>query len=301
MSEKKYDLVVLTDKRYLNPTSKTEYIENVLLEDKLLIDALEQKGLKVFRTNWDNENFDWTTTKTALFRATWDYFDRINEFLPWLESVKSKTKLINPYETIMWNIDKHYLQDLANKGVNIPSSKFIETGNVLGLKSVIDQLGYTDFILKPAISGGGRHTYKIAYDQINKFESIFNELTSNEAMIIQDYQKNITTKGEVAHVFFGKSYSHSVLKQAQKGDFRVQDDFGGTIHDYLPSQEEIDFSENVISMIEPTPAYSRVDIIWDNNNKLCLSEIELIEPELWFRKKENAANDFANTIINLIP
>jgi hypothetical protein len=44
------------------------------LEDEILEDALTQKGLKVYRTNWDNQNFDWETAHYAIFRATWDYF-----------------------------------------------------------------------------------------------------------------------------------------------------------------------------------------------------------------------------------
>ncbi|MCG8351220.1 MAG: DinB family protein [Chloroflexales bacterium] len=30
-------------------------------------------------------------------------------------------------------------------------------------------------------------------------------------------------------IFMGGSFSHTVLKQAQSGDFRVQDDFGGSV------------------------------------------------------------------------
>lgn len=300
MSSKKFDIVLLTDKRYVNPTEITPYIANVLLEDKLLTKKLINSGLKVHRTNWDNPEFDWTTTKTVLFRATWDYFERINEFLPWLESVKEKTQLINDYSTIKWNLDKHYLNDLAKKGINIPNSTFIEQGNSQTLYSFIEKLGYKQFILKPAVSGAGRHTYKINFDEVLNYEKIFKELTHSECMIIQEYQQNITTKGEIALVFFGKNYSHSVLKMAKKGDFRVQDDFGGTIVDYIPNKTEIEFASAIISSINPTPAYARIDLIWDNNNELCLSELELIEPELWFRNNKNAANKLTQEIINIL-
>jgi hypothetical protein len=119
-------------------------------------------------------------------------------------------------------------------------------------------------------------------------------------MIIQDYQKNITTKGEIALVFFGDKYSHSVLKMVKKGDFRVQDDFGGSIHAYTPNQNEIDFAKKVISAINLLPDYARVDLIWDNNSDLCLSELELIEPELWFRKENTAAKSLTEQIIKIL-
>lgn len=300
MTNRKYDVVILTDKRYVSPKEITPYIANVLLEDELLTNELVNNGLKVYRTNWDNPNFDWSTTKTAIFRATWDYFERINEFIPWLESVKNKTQLINDYSLIKWNLDKHYLSDLEKKGVKIPNSTFIEKGNTKHLSHFINELGYDTFILKPAVSGAGRHTYKISKDKIQEFEEILKELTANECMIIQEFQQNITTKGEIALIFFGTNYSHSVLKIAKKGDFRVQDDFGGSIHQYIPTQAEIEFATNVINKVTPQPAYARVDLIWDNEDNLCLSELELIEPELWFRKEKNAATSLTHQILEIL-
>ena len=40
---KKYDVVVLTDSRYVNPIEKNAYINNVLQEDELVINALKEK------------------------------------------------------------------------------------------------------------------------------------------------------------------------------------------------------------------------------------------------------------------
>ena len=54
-----YDVVILTDRRYVEPKELNEYISNVLLEDKLVQDELEALGLKVFRTNWDNPDFEY--------------------------------------------------------------------------------------------------------------------------------------------------------------------------------------------------------------------------------------------------
>ena len=77
---KLYDVIILTERRYINPDKADKYINNVLLEDQIVINALKKVGLKVTRKSWDDANFNWPTTKFALFRATWDYFDRYNEF-----------------------------------------------------------------------------------------------------------------------------------------------------------------------------------------------------------------------------
>ena len=50
-----------------------------------------------------------------MFRTTWDYFDRFAEFSAWLDRVQSLTRLCNPPATVRWNLDKHYLADLAGE------------------------------------------------------------------------------------------------------------------------------------------------------------------------------------------
>ena len=294
------DIVVLTDRRYIAPTDVSDYVQNILTEDQLVVDALRRKGLTVERKSWDDSDFDWSTTKNILFRTTWDYFDRFDEFEIWLNHVSEVTRLINQKELIYWNIDKHYLQDLAKKDVNIPATIFIEKGEQRSLTACIEKINWETFILKPAISGAGRHTYKFNKGDEARLNQIFFELITNESLLLQEYQKQITTKGEVAFMVFGGKYSHAILKKAKPGDFRVQDDFGGTISNYEPSADEIAFIEKAFKAVSPTPAYARIDVIWDNNDQLCIGEIELIEPELWFRKDENAADKFANAIVSYI-
>ena len=100
-------------------------------------------------------------------------------------------------------------------------------------------------------------------------------------MILQPFQYNIVEKGEISLMVMNGNFTHAILKIAKKGDFRVQDDFGGSVHDYNPTQEEIDFAENTVKACQEMPIYARVDVFTDNNNTLALAELELIEPELW--------------------
>ncbi|MEJ6583928.1 MAG: hypothetical protein QNL61_06375 [Crocinitomicaceae bacterium] len=291
------DITILTDKRFDNPKETTPYIQNVLDEDNALLLALERKGLQVIRTYWDNPYYDWSSTKYVIFRTTWDYFDRFEEFSIWLEKVNKVTTLINTKSLIYWNIDKHYLQDLEKLGVRIPPTVFIEQNEIRSLTEVVSTTSWNEFILKPAISGAARHTYKINRENLPTYESQFSELIANESMLIQEYQKQITTKGEVAFMIFGGKFSHAILKTAKPGDFRVQDDFGGTVEFYLPNKDEIQFAETIVSKLQPVPVYARVDVIWDNENQLCIGEVELIEPELWFRMSSTAADKCADAIL----
>ena len=295
-----FDVTILTDQRYVSPTSIDSYTQNVLDEDNSLSEAMKNQGIEVTRTNWDNPNFDWSKTKYILFRTTWDYFDRFPEFSAWLEEVSKLTKLINPKELIYWNIDKHYLLDLEKETIRIPNTLFIEKGDERSLTEICSDFNWGEFILKPVISGAARHTYRFKLIDTHRHESVFRTLIATEGMMIQEFQKQIMTKGEVAFMVFGGKYSHAILKQAKKGDFRVQDDFGGTISNYTPSNKEIQFIERAVKACKPTPIYAIIDVIWNNQDELCIGEVELIEPELWFRMNPTAAENCAKAIKNYI-
>ena len=62
---------------------------------------------------------------------------------------------------------------------------------------------------------------------------------------------------------------------------------------------EIVFAEKCINACEPIPIYVSVDIFTDNDGLIALAELELIEPELWFRNNPLAAGLLAKTIQNL--
>ena len=233
-----FDIVILTDNRYVNPTTTNWYIDQVLLEDQLLQTALEDKGLKVCKKDWADSNFDWKKTKYAIFRTTWDYFDRFDDFFSWLDQTKNKTTFINSAEIINWNIDKHYLKDLAKNNINIAPTLFIEKGDEISLKQLFEKTNWTEAVLKPAISGAARYTYRINPSNCSEFEVVFQELIENECMLFQEFLNNITTEGEISLILIDGKYTHSVKKIAKKGDFRVQDDHGGSVAKYLPSQEE---------------------------------------------------------------
>ena len=82
--------------------------------------------------------------------------------------------------------------------------------------------------------------------------------------------------------------------------YPIQDDFGGTVDVYNPKKSEINFALNVVSALPSRPAYARVDVVFDNNGKIALSELELIEPEMWFRFRPQAAKSLAKYIKNRV-
>ncbi|WCO00333.1 ATP-grasp domain-containing protein [Psychroserpens ponticola] len=291
-----YDCVILTEQRYLNDSKTDAYKHNVYFEDRLVYHALEELGLRTLRLAWDDMFFDWSTTKLILFRTTWDYFDRFDEFSKWLETVSKQTTLLNSEAIIRWNIDKHYLLDLQKNDIHIAESHFIEQNAQVTLSQLHHILNWRDTVLKPCISGAARHTYKLNIENLEAHEKTFQELIKNEAMMLQPFQHNIVSKGEISMMVFNGQFTHAILKKAKTGDFRVQDDFGGSVQDYTPTDEEIKFAETCVKACIELPIYARVDIFEDNNEHIALSELELIEPELWFRHHPEAAKLLAKAI-----
>lgn len=295
--DKNIDVTILTDPRYVKIDQDDPYYQNIRQEDGLVREQLEKQGLRVNRRSWDDPHYNWSETAFILFRSTWDYFDRFPEFSLWLEKVKNLTRMINPYEIIRWNLDKHYLLDLARAGIHIPPTLFLEKGETGSLAEKLAGTFWKEVILKPVVSGAARHTYRFLPEESGKYEVLYQELIRVEAMMLQEFQQQVPLKGEVAFMLFDGKFTHAVLKKASEGDFRVQDDFGGTVHTFEPTAEEKSFAEHVVEQCGYQPLYARVDAIWDNQGRLAVSELELIEPELWFRFHEQAALSLASSIV----
>ena len=294
------DVTLVTCRAYYEPDKITPYIQNILYEQELLKSSLEAQGLKVNVTFWDNPSYKWQETKSLLFRTVWDYFERFDEFWEWLEQVKTKTRLINSYELIKWNIDKHYLRDLKNNGIQVVPTYFADRGNNISLQEIANLNDWKHIVIKPAISASAFNTYKIINDEIEQKEQLFHELLQTHDMLVQPFFPTISELGEASLMVFGGKFTHAILKKAKAGDFRVQDDFGGTVHDYNPTQEEIKFAEKVFQSCTSLPIYGRVDIVWDSNKHIYLSELEIIEPELWIRNRPESANKIAEAVNKIL-
>jgi glutathione synthase/RimK-type ligase-like ATP-grasp enzyme len=294
------DITLLTCQAYYKPDKISPYIQNILFEEQLLKSALEKQGLTVEITYWDNPSYDWSKTKSVIFRTIWDYFEKFEEFFKWLDEIKHQTQLINSYELVKWNIDKHYLKDLNENGINIVPTYFAKQHTEESLLDISNKMEWDDLVIKPAISAAAFQTFKILNNQINEKEELFQQLIKNRDMLVQPFFETVSEFGEASLMIFDGKFSHAILKKAKEGDFRVQDDFGGTVHDYSPSKEEVEFALKVIKACKSAPLYGRVDIVWDQEKNIYLSELEIIEPELWIRNHPKSAESIAEAIKKIL-
>ncbi|MBA4191248.1 MAG: hypothetical protein C0467_24975, partial [Planctomycetaceae bacterium] len=292
------DVALLTDPRYLAEVAEEGdwYLDNILQDDRLLQNALQRLGISSVRIDWSRPGVDWSQFKWAVFRTTWDYFDRFDEFSSWLRRAANETKLCNSAALVQWNMDKHYLADLATRGISVVESQFIERGDSVKLSEVLVETGWTDAVVKPCVSGAARHTYRVTPANVASVDPVIEKLLVSESVMLQPFQHDVTVSGEDSLMVFNGKVTHAVRKTPKAGDFRVQDDHGGSVRNHTPSAEQIDLAERAIAACEPTPAYGRVDLVRNNRGELAIMELELIEPELWLRYCPEAASEFAKAV-----
>ena len=290
-----FDIALLTDRRYTAPAAPDGdwYLGNILADDGLLRDALARRGLTSVRVDWADPTIDWSRFRCAVFRTTWDYFERFVEFGAWLDRASRETRLVNTLSTVRWNTDKHYLPDLAARGVPVVPYRFLERGSTRPLADVLAEAGWDEAVVKPCVSGAARHTYRLNRRTATDRQPLITALLDAEAMIVQPFQEDVARTGEDSLMVFGGRFSHAVRKVAKPGDFRVQDDHGGTVREYRPTAEQVALAEQAVAACRPVPVYGRVDLVRDNDGRLAVMELELIEPELWLRFHPPAADRFA--------
>jgi glutathione synthase/RimK-type ligase-like ATP-grasp enzyme len=297
------DVALLTERRYTAPVAAEGdwYLANILRDDQLLREALQQcHGLSSVRVDWACPLVDWSQFRCAVFRTTWDYFDRFAEFTAWLEAVRGETRLCNDAALVTWNMDKHYLAALQAKGIPVVESKFIERGSNVTLAELLETTGWQELVIKPCVAGAARHTYRVCRSNAAGREAIVQQLLAFESLIVQPFQQDVLQNGEATLMIIDGHYTHAVRKLPKAGDFRVQDDYGGTVQPWQPTAAQIELAQRAIAACQPTPAYGRVDMIRDNDGQLAVMEVELIEPELWLRNHPPAATAFANAIASML-
>ncbi|MCH9685252.1 MAG: hypothetical protein K0V04_27700 [Deltaproteobacteria bacterium] len=290
-------VALLTQQGYEDPTPGHWYVDNILEEDRHVGAALAERGIEAERVAWSRPDVDWSRYDAAVFRTTWDYFDRFEEFSTWLDRVHTQTLLLNEPALIRWNADKHYLADLERAGIHTVPTVFVPRGTTSTLAQLLETHGFDAAVLKPVVSGAARHTYRVDRSSAAEHEAQLAELLTAEAMMLQPFQRYIVERGEITVVVIDGKTTHALRKVAKAGDFRVQDDHGGTIEAHDPTVEEVEFAERAMAACKPHPLYGRVDMIRDNDGALAVMEVELVEPELWFRRCPAAAERLADGLV----
>jgi len=268
------------------------------VDDRFLHQGLTARGVHYDTPIWDDPDVDWAAYDAVLIRTTWDYQEKLPAFLTWLNAVSVHTRLFNPPAVVRWNTHKSYLRDLEAKGVPIIPTVWLEPGSRPDLAGILAEKGWKRAFLKPMVGAVARETLRFTQDDLAPAQAHLDRLLPTEGLMLQPYLSQVETHGEVSTIHIDGQLAQIVQKVPVPGDYRVQDDWGATDHPSTLSPEEIALSERVLRAASATDLlYARVDYLRDDAGKLAVTELELIEPSLFFRHCPASGQTLADALI----
>lgn len=251
-------------------------------DEDALIDALRRDGVDVGWQPW-GEAVD---ADLVVLRATWDYTERLDDFLAWCETVPA---LANPLPVVRWNTDKSYLVELAARGVAVVPTAVVRPG-----ESPVFPAG--EFVVKPAIGAGSRGAGRFTdhAEARAHFEAL------GVKALVQPYQSSVDESGETALVFFAGEYSHSFHKGPMLAQGLPESESGLYVEEKLrsiePTERQVELANQVLdvaaellSLERKDFLYARVDVVEGSDGEPLLLELELTEPSLGFKLTDEAA------------
>lgn len=259
-------------------------------DDAELVNALRQRGQHARWLSWDDP--DTLRADLVILRATWDYIDRLEEFLDWSSRVAN---LLNPPAAVAWNTNKRYLADLADAGVPTLASQFFEPGERV-------RVPRGEIVVKPAIGAGSVGAQRFV-DAKAAREHAAALHDGGSTVLIQPYDSRVED-GETALVFLSGEQSHAFTKGPMlppAGQRPVFDASGTYAEESLsPADPDFELWDVGHAALEAAAAhlnikatdllYARVDVIGRSDDPLLL-ELELVEPSLGWRQLDATTRD----------
>jgi len=275
------------------------HLAHLIPDDHLAVRALEERGITGEPAVWSDTSVRWEAFDAVVIRTCWGYHHRVDEFLAWIARLEDAgVAFFNPAAVVRWNADKRYLADLERRGVPVIHTHWVEAGERISLRKVLEGNGWDDAVMKPAVSAGAHETWRVrGWSPVD--EERFGGLLASGAVLVQPFVPAIATHGEWSVMFFGDEYSHAVVKRPAPGDFRVQEVHGGS-HEPCDAPAVVrDAARRVLDHAPGPRLYARVDGCVVNGG-FRLMELELIEPQLFFGSDADAPGHFAAAVATVL-
>ena len=286
------------------------------LDDDLppLADALVALGANVATPCWDDPAVEWSGFDLAVLRSTWDYAERIDEFLAWIARCATQTRLLNPPGVVRWSTDKRYLLELARAGVPVVPTRFVSPGanpaaelerflaGGRGALSVGHAGDFADFVVKPSVGAGARDAarYRRA-EPLDALAHLTRLVDARRHTMLQPYLRRVDEHGETSLVYYQGEFSHSVRKGPllRAGAGPVSSLFATETIDARPAvAEERRVAEAACRAIPGgAPIYARVDLVQGDDGMPVVLELELVEPSMFFRHADGSAPRLARALL----
>lgn len=279
-----------------------------------LLAALREAGAEVESPFWDDAAVDWQRYSAAVLRSTWDYVERIDEFLPWTERCARQTLLLNPPAVVRWNTDKHYLVDLERAGIPVVPTRFVEPGSLAtehiekfagggaDALTVGSAQSSAEFVVKPSIGAGSKDTARYRRQEVERASRhLARLLAQGRSAMLQPYLETVDEQGETALVYLDGEFSHAIRKgpMLRAGAALVEGLFAPEqISLRQPQPDELALAQRAYAAIGSSrPVYARIDVVRGSDGGPLVLELELTEPSLFFAHAPGSAQRFARAVL----
>jgi len=247
------------------------------IERRALEAGLSGQGLHLSTLRWMEEGIDWSGFDAALVLAVWDYQDRPQDFLSRIDLIqRAGCAVFNPPDLVRWNIRKTYLKDFEAKGVAIVPTLWSETPDAAAVRAAFDTFGTDSVVLKRQVGAGARGQQKFS-----RASAPASGVLLDRAGMIQPFIASVASEGEYSFLFVDGVFSHALVKRAARGDYRIQESYGGTSAKVEPAAADITQARAVLEALAVLPLYARVDMVRGEDGRLMVMELEVIEPYLF--------------------
>lgn len=268
-----------------------------------LLEACARAGLDAEVRAWDDATVSWSRYDRVVLRSPWDYHVRLPDFLGWCARGDVASRLLNTPDVVRWNTDKHYLADLADVGVPVVPTRFVEPDAEPppALEAALAAFAEAaELVVKPTVSAGSVDTQRYRRDEtFAAANHVGRLLAAGRAVMLQPYLDAVDTRGETALLYFDGGFSHAIRKAALLRPGRTGADHADlpeAIAPRTPDPGELAVGDTVLAALRArtgvVPLYARVDLIRDAADQPTLLELELTEPSLFFAASPGAADRF---------
>ncbi|HJU88020.1 MAG TPA: hypothetical protein VJ672_01425, partial [Gemmatimonadaceae bacterium] len=250
-------------------------------DERPLVAALHRQGVDAEPVVWSEPSVRWSMYDAVILRSTWDYHTRYLEFRRWLAKVESLgVRVWNAPNVVRWNMNKHYLQDLARRGVRVADTVWLSEGTTPDVNAILKRTRWERVVVKPVVSASSYRTWTSPARMLDDELGRVQEMLSDGTVMLQRFMPEIVEQGELSLVYLGGRFSHAVAKRAAPGEFRVQNQFGGTSELVSVSKTTRRTADRILRTVGEPLLYARVDGV-EVGGEFVLMELEVVEPYLF--------------------
>ncbi|QMU73984.1 RimK family alpha-L-glutamate ligase [Streptacidiphilus sp. P02-A3a] len=264
---------------------------------ELLLAAVTAAGARAEAVAWDEAEADWAGYDLAVIRSSWDYTWRWAEFTAWADRCAGLTRLGNPPSVLRWSGDKSYLGELRDRGVPVVPTRYLRPGEEAELPR------QHEFVVKPILGAGARFAARYRPDQHQQAREQLRQMHAEGlTAMVQPYMHRIAETGERALVFVGGRLLHTTRKEPVLAP-GVRFDERKTAHPgirlWSPTESELALAEQALAAVPGAAEllYARVDVVDDDQGAPVVTELELVEPNLFLHLRPAAARTAAEAFV----